>query len=233
MHIFPLWHKNHDEAELISDESVRFYLPNDSKRQRQVVAYLQGTRPRKEAFTHEELPRVNPSQHAKSLLDELFSQVRPRGQSGKFNYEPSDALIEALRPEYQERLDQTFRHPESIQLNGYSLHEFKAFYVALLVLCAIHEYICYPWNVSGHPIPISSLVMVRSRSSWITRISKISHVPKDICTKILADLTLDPSNKNGSLCIYPFVSVDNSILAVAPQFPLISAVDENILRAFS
>ena len=32
MHIFPLWHKNHDEAELISDESVRFYLPNDSKR---------------------------------------------------------------------------------------------------------------------------------------------------------------------------------------------------------
>jgi hypothetical protein len=199
----------------------------------QQIAYQQGTRPGRKAFTHEESPRVNLSQSAKALLDELFFQVRPAGQSRKFNYEPSVELIESLRPQYQERLDQNFRHPESIQLNGYSLHEFKAFYVALLIMCAIHEYICYPWNAPGQPIPISSLVMVHTSSRWIARICKISRLPKNICAKILLDLTLDPFNKNGSLCIYPFVRLDDSTLAVAPQFPLISAVDENILRAFS
>jgi hypothetical protein len=35
------------------------------------------------------------------------------------------------------------------------------------------------------------------------------------------------------MCIHPFVPLDGFVLAVAPQFPLASAVDENILRSFS
>jgi hypothetical protein len=35
------------------------------------------------------------------------------------------------------------------------------------------------------------------------------------------------------MCIHPFVPLDGSVLAVAPQFPLASAADDNILRTFS
>jgi hypothetical protein len=49
---------------------------------------------------------------------------------------------------------------------------------------------------------------------------------------------LDPQAESPSfisLCITPFVPLDRkgNTLAVAPQFPLASAVDENILRKFS
>jgi hypothetical protein len=140
-----------------------------------------------------------------------------KGQSGKFDYESSAELIKALQPEYQDRLDQSFRHPDSIQLNGYSLREFKSFYIALLILCAVHEYICYPWNTSGQPIPTSSLVMVRSRSVWIASLSKISRLPQTTCEKIFSDLTFNPLSKTASLCINPFVPIDKFLFAVDGQ----------------
>jgi hypothetical protein len=133
-------------------------------------------------------------------------------------------------------LEMNFRHPDSFQLNGYSLAEFKAVYVALLILSAIHEYICYPWDKQGQPIPESSLVMVKSRSEWISRLSRISGVFTANCDRIVRDLTLRPENRSfTSLCITPFVPLDSQdeTLAVAPQFPLTSAVDENALRQFS
>ena len=64
----------------------------------------------------------------------------------------------------------------------------------------------------------------------------ISGVPQNTCDKIIDDLTLRPENRSfTSLCITPFVPLDSrdDTLAVAPQFPLISAVDENALRNFS
>ena len=43
--IFPMWHKNHEQVDLLADGCVRFYLPRDSPRQRQVIAFQQGGRP--------------------------------------------------------------------------------------------------------------------------------------------------------------------------------------------
>lgn len=234
LNIFPLWHRNHEHAELMPNGAVRFHIPRDSARQRQVIGYQQLYRPAEEI-------RKTPQKQGRSpelqrLFNDLFQQARPAGLQRKFQYEPSSELIEALRPEYQERLDINFRHPDSFQLNGYTLAEFKAVYVGLLILSAIHEYICYPWDKRGQPIPESSLVMVKRRLQWISRLSSISGVPENTCDTIVKDLTLHPENRSfTSLCITPFVPLDSQgdTLAVAPQFPLTSAVDENALRQFS
>lgn len=168
------------------------------------------------------------------LLAELYHQVRPGGTAKKFHYEPSDALIEALRPKYKERLDENFRRPDSFQLSGYSLGEFKEFYIALLILCSIHEYICYPFDKPGEPVPVSSLVLVKSRPQWVAALSRISGVSKGLCEAMVSDLTLDAvQNPGATMCINPFVPLDGFNLAVAPQFPLASAVDDNIIRLFS
>jgi hypothetical protein len=234
LNIFPLWHRNHERIELMPSGAVRFHIARDSARQRQVIAYQQFFRRAEEIKAKPKEKEQSPE--VKRLFNELFQQARPRGLQKKFQYEASPELIEALRPEYRERLDTNFRHPDSFQLNSYSLAEFQPVYVALLILCAIHEHICYPWEQPGHPIPTSSLVMVKQRSHWVRKLSAISQTPLVTCAAIIEDLTLKPESRSfTSLCITPFVPLDRNgnTLAVAPQFPLASAVDENILRQFS
>jgi hypothetical protein len=75
---------------------------------------------------------------------------------------------------------------------------------------------------------------VKTRSVWAGVISEISGLSKSVCDTIISDLILDPTTQPGaSICIHPFVPLDGFELAVAPQFPLASAVDDNILRSFS
>lgn len=231
----PMWHKDHEEVDVLPDGRVRFYIPRDSSRQRQVIAFQQGfTRKGIEIATQYGGTSTEPSPEAMRLLGELLAAARPGRTAKKFSYEPSSELIEALRPKYVKRLDENFRRPDTFQLNGYSLGEFKSFYIALLVLCSIHEYICYPFDKAGQPIPISSLVMVRARAAWIARLSQISGLQRSVCDAIISDLILNPTAQRGaSMCINPFVPLNIPMLAVAPQFPLASAVDDNILRSFS
>jgi len=233
--VFPMWHKNHEQVDLLTDGCVRFYLPQDSPRQQQVIAFQQGCRPTGHDFLTPYSGQKKPeSTLAMRLLAELYYQARPGGTDKKFQYEPSNALIDSLRPKYQERLDENFRRPDSFQLSGYSLGEFKAFYIALLILCSIHEYICYPFDKPGQPIPISSLVMIKSRPQWVAVLSRISGMARSVCEAMISDLTLDAaSNPGATMCINPFVPLDSFNLAVAPQFPLASAVDDNIIRFFS
>jgi hypothetical protein len=234
LNIFPLWHKNHERMDLMPNGAVRFHIPHDSTRQRQVIAYQQLHHPAEEIRNKRK--RTSQSPEVQRLFSDLFNEARRGSLQKKFRYEPSLSLIQALRPEYQERLDANFRHPEIFQLNGYSLAEFKAVYVALLILCAIHEHICYPWPTPGQPIPESSLVMVKTRSEWVKRLHSISAVPINVCGAVVEDLTLHPENKSfTSLCITPFVPLGtrDGSLAVAPQFPLGSAADDNALRQFS
>jgi hypothetical protein len=235
LNILPLWRDGNEQAELLPDGRVRFYMPRDCPRQRQVIAFQQGCRPTGVDIASPYRGKAKAeSQEAMRLLGELWRQVRPRGTAKKFAYEPTRALIEALRPKYQDRLDKNFRRVDDFQLNGYSLGEFKLFYIALLILCSIHEYLCYPFDKPGQPIPASSLIMLKARSVWATKIGEISGLSLAICDKIISDLIINPANQPGaSMCIHPFVQLDSSILAVAPQFPLASAVDDNILRSFS
>ena len=235
LNVFPMWHKGHEQVDVQPDGRVRFYMPRDSPRQRQVIAFQQGYRsPGSEIVSPYTGPANAESAEAMQLLGQLWQQTRPGGTAKKFSYEPSQELIEALRPKYQNRLDENFRHPDAFQLNGYTLGEFKSFYIALLIVCSIHEYICYPFDKPGQPVPTSSLVMVKTRPVWKAKLSQISGLSKTVCEAILSDLTLNPVAQHGaSMCIHPFVPLNGFVLAVAPQFPLASAVDDNILRSFS
>jgi hypothetical protein len=236
LNIFPLWHKNWQRAELLADGRVRFIFERDSPQQRRVVAFQQIFRPSTGLQEASKSHRMNLSPNVQALFNELISRTRTRGLGRKFEYQPPPDLISAVRPHFQRRLDDNFRHPESFQLGGYSLGEFKDFYVEFLTLCGIHEYICYPWKEGGHPVPESSLVMVKPRNSWISQLTRLSGLPKETCDKMVADLTLDPRpGKATGMSIHPFVPLDsnNRELAVAPQFPLAARTDDNILRAYS
>jgi hypothetical protein len=236
LNIFPLWHKDWQRAEVLADGRVHFIFERDSPQQRRVVAYQQIFRPSTGMQEASKSHRMDLSADVHALFDALISHTRSRGLGRRFEYQPPPDLIAAVRPHFRRRLDDSFRHPASFQLGGYSLGEFKIFYVEFLTLCGIHEYICYPWKESGHPVPESSLVMVKPRNSWISQLTRLSGLPKQTCDKMVADLTLDPRpGKATGMSIHPFVPLDsnNQELAVAPQFPLAAKTDDNILRAYS
>ncbi|MGO8758405.1 MAG: hypothetical protein ACLQG3_09800 [Terracidiphilus sp.] len=234
--LFPLWHRDRQAAEVLPDGRVRFAFERESPAQRRVVAFQQTFRPQigmKDASTRHRM-KLNTEQER--LFAELRQSAESRGSSKKLKYEAPAQLIDAVRDHFSEALDHISRYPDSQELEGYSLAEFRAFFAGLLALCGIHERICCPYLGTGHAIPESSMVMVKSRPSWIAELARASGLGQDICSRIISHLTLDPTpGKAISMVLYPFVPLDkaNWELAVAPQFPLAARFDDNVLRAFS
>ena len=236
LNIFPTWHRYLQGADILPDGRVRFAFERDSPRQRQVIAFQQRARPSKDMQDAPSRARMTLTSKQEQLFADLHIATRSKGLGRKFDYEPSPELIEVVRPHFRQRLDDTFRHSGSFEVDGYTLDEFKSLYLGLLILCGIHERICYPFKDMGYPIPESSLVMVKPRSVWINTLASISGLSQRICEKIMDHLTMDPSpGKATGMAIHPFVPLDrhNQDLAVAPQFPLAANSEDNILRAFS
>lgn len=236
LNIFPPWHSDHQGAEILPDGRVRFAFERDSPQQRRVIAFQQTFRPHigmRDAKTHHRM-QLTPEQQRQ--FADLRQRAESRGSTKKLKYEIPAEMIQYIQPYFQRRLDESFRYPDSLQLDGYLLREFKLFFAGLLTICGIHERICYPFLEKGHPIPESSMVLVKPRSLWITELVQLSGLSREICERIIAHLTMDSSSgKAGWMTIYPFVPLDrfNQHLAVAPQFPLAARSDDNILRAFS
>jgi hypothetical protein len=236
LNIFPRWHRYLQRADILPDGRVRFAFERDSPRQRQVIAFQQRAHPSKNMQGAPSRARMTLTSEQEQLFADLHNATRSKGLARKFAYEPSRELLEAVRPHFQQRLDDSFRHSGDFELDGYTLDEFKLLYVGLLILCGIHERVCYPFKDKGYPIPQSSLVMVKPRGVWITKLVSLSGLSQQICEKIIDHLTMDPSpGKATGMAIHPFVPLDryNQDLAVAPQFPLAANSDDNILRAFS
>ena len=231
-----MWHLDMQGADILPDGRVRFAFERDSPGQRRVIAFQQTFRPQirmQDAITHH---RMQLNSRQERQFAELREIAQSRGSTKKLRYEPPAELIRDIRFHCIQRVDESFRYPDSLELDEYSLGEFKSFYAGLLTLCAIHERICYPFLERGHQIPESSLVMVKTRRTWIEKIADISRLPAEKCEKIVTHLTMNPSSgKETGMAVYPFIPLDgfNQELAVAPQFPLGARSDDNILRAFS
>ena len=229
---FPMWHRNRLSAECLSNGVVRFTVPGSS-RERQVSAYHKGFRPKEGPLRGIRGKRVEQSSSVKRLFGVVLQEARSTGLH-KFIYNDSPELVAALMPEYHNRVNTILRRADSIDLGGYTMQEFKLFYIALLITCAVHEHLCYLWDRRVNVFPHSSSIMVKRRGSWVGSLANMAGLPRQQCEKMLDDLTLC-LNKGTDLHVQPFVPLDRgaTTLALAPNFPLNSRWDENILRTCS
>ena len=152
----------------------------------------------------------------------------------RFDYEDPWTLWLELLPEYQARVTAIARRADPLSLGDYTLSDFNQFYAAFLAICATHEFLCSAWAQNHGAYPLASAVMVRSRQGWAAILSELSGIPPSKCHSIIGDLTFDFA-RSLDLHVHPFVPLDSAklSLAVAPQFPLHSRPDENILRVCS
>ncbi len=229
---FPMWHKNRYVAELISPTLVRFTAFGTAK-DRQVSAYLKSIRPKEGTYAGQRAKKVEQTPRVQQLFSNVFQDCKKAGLM-RFEYaDPWELWLELL-PEYSTRVGALVRRADSLSLGDYKLGDFKRFYAALLAICAAHEFLCFTWERNHGLYPSDSAVLIRPVARWTALLSELSGVPSLTCQNVLRDLTFD-SARSLDLHIHPFVPLGYPAthLAVAPQFPLHSRLDENILRVCS
>jgi hypothetical protein len=228
---FPLWHKNSSAVELVSPSVIRFTVPGPEKI-RQVSAYQKGFRPDEGYYKGVRAEKPKSTPEVQSLFDQVLQNCRKTGALS-FEYDDPWDLWTALIPEYRNRVSAIVRRADSLSLGTYTLGEFKQFYSALLSVCATHEFLCFLWTQYG-AYPLDSSVLIRSGHSWASTLSALSGIKADKCEAIVRDLSFNFST-SVDLHVQPIVPLDRSTmnLAIAPQFPLHSRPDENILRVCS
>jgi hypothetical protein len=228
----PMWHKNRYLAELLCSSLVRFTAPG-SARNRQVSAYQKGFRPKEGSFKRERTQKVDQPPPVKALFAAVLRASRKTGMA-RFEYEDPWTLWLELLPEYQVRVTAIARRADPLSLGDYTLSDFNQFYAAFLAICAAHEFLCFAWGCNHGVYPLDSAVMVRSTQGWTAVLSELSGVPACKSQSIISDLTFDFA-RSLNLHVHLFVPLDSAklSLAVAPQFPLHSRPDENILRVCS
>ncbi|MGD0972543.1 MAG: hypothetical protein ABR866_00550 [Candidatus Korobacteraceae bacterium] len=228
----PLWHKDRYAVEVASQTWARFTVPG-TERNRQVAAYQKGFRPKCGRHKGHRAEKTPQTPRMEELFASVFQGCRKTG-GRSFRYADPWELWKELLPEYQARVDGIVRRSGSLVIGDYSLTEFKLFYASFLAVCAAHEFLCFAWGKNYGWYPLDSALLIRSRSNWATTLARLSGIPRNKIDSILRDLTFDPASSL-DLHIHPFVPLDNAgfQLAVAPQFPLHSRPDENILRVCS
>jgi hypothetical protein len=232
MTCLPMWHKDRYLAQLLSPSEVRFTVAGGT-RGKQTSAYQKSFRPSEGQF---HLPRPQKEAlppHVQQLFGELLERCRKKEDGFKCD-PPPWKLWRAMLPLYQARAAAAVRRPDTLSLGEYTLGDFKQFYAALMAICAAHEFFCFLWNRKWGIYPYESAIVVHSKSTWRENLALLSSVSPVICGKIISDLTLGPALWS-DLHLNPFVALDDRRyeLAVSPQFPLHSTVDDNILRVCS
>lgn len=220
---FPMWHQNRELAELISESVVRFTVPG-APPTRRVSAFQKGFKPDANAVQDEGL-----------ALDAEQTRKRDVGLSRCFysghlaiTYSEPMELYRSLLPSHLGRYEAIFRRADSVNLGPYTIGKLKRAYAALATVFAVHEDFCYRMGERHHEYPVNSCVMTRTFDEWTNLIARIAGLDQQICSAVVDDLILHERFRD--LHIQPFVSVGDNVLAVAPQFPLSSRADENILR---
>jgi len=228
----PMWHRHRYAAELISPTLVRFTVPG-SARDRQISAHQKSFRPKEGNYKGQRPTKPGQTPQQQELFQQVFQVCRKTGLL-RFEYDdPWDLWLELL-PEYQGKVAAIIRRADLLSLGEYALSDFKQFYAALTAVCAAHEFLCFAWGKNYGAYPLDSAVLIRSSQSWVGVLARLSCIPTEKCVKIIEDLTFDFS-RSLDLHIHPFVPLGPSMvtLALAPQFPLHSRPDENILRVCS
>lgn len=219
---FSMWHQNKEFAELLSELTVRFTVPGGMSARR-VSAFHKGFRPVSSPVQNEGLV-LSPDQVRER--DAAFSRCFFAGHLTMAYPEPAE-FYRSLFPSYLERLDAMFRRADSLNLGPYTLGELKRAFAALTTVLSIHEDFCYRFGVR-YGYPVNSCVMMRTSEEWARLLAEIAGLEPPKCSAIVEDLTL--RDRYWDLHVEPFITVEDNILAIAPQFPLHSRADENILR---
>ena len=120
---------------------------------------------------------------------------------------------------------------ETWDLGGYTVSQFRQFYIGLLTLCWIHFWACFSSGKQGGDL--DNTVIILPKEEWTERISRNCGIETNITGAILNDLIYDSglykSNaKQPDVTYQPFFSLHSDLLVLSNWLVLLSSHERNI-----
>lgn len=152
--------------------------------------------------------------------------------NGRIRYKITDELLDEVKKMMADMYQSRWDLDPSWSVGGYTIGDFRKFWVTLISLCYIHSGKCFFSGVSG--MAINSVVKVRSRDRWVKELSSKSGLDKQIVDNIMDDLIFDMSlydvedNKDPDITYQPFFPINNDLLLLSSQLATLSNPERNL-----
>jgi hypothetical protein len=133
-------------------------------------------------------------------------------------YEVPTELFDAFALQQRSILRHSWDLDETWDLGGYTVRQFRDFWVAVTALAWIHSYAC---SASGSNAEVrDSVLRVKTRHRWESEISKYSGLERTVTGTILNDVTFDPKlygdgKPRPDLLCQPFIPIGADLLVVS------------------
>lgn len=162
------------------------------------------------------------------LLDSIKIRRYPEG---RIKYSVPDEMFQEIAEVQREVLVPRWELGNDWKLGGYTVSEFRQFWITLLTLCWIHHNVCFFSGVKGGAL--TSVVRMMSRHGWESEMIRRSSLEEPIVRAILDDLIYDPrlyeaGNKQAEVTCQPFFCLRAELLAVSNQLVMLSNAERNL-----
>jgi len=118
-------------------------------------------------------------------------------------------------------------------LGGYTVGEFKRFWLTLLSRSMLHSLICFHSGAEGGAL--NSLVTYMTRRRWVNELGRLSGLPTSAVGSIIDDLIFDISlqapgtgKKPPNVTCQPFFPLRDDLLAVSNHLVMLSNPERNV-----
>ena len=162
------------------------------------------------------------------LLDSI--KIR-RYDGGRIKYSVTDEVFQEIAEVQREVLASRWELGNDWDLGGYTVSEFRQFWITLLTLCWIHHNVCFLSGVKGGAL--TSVVKMMSRHGWESEMVRRSSLEEPTVRAILDDLIYDPrlyeaGNKQAEVTCQPFFCLRAELLGVSNQLVMLSNAERNL-----
>jgi hypothetical protein len=232
--IMPLLHHGRCEAERDSDGviHVRFSPRYPFSKELQAAAYLL-------AAPYDPSVAEGPP----IVIPELISLVRSAvpfrlGQFGSLRFEIPEQIFEQFGRRIDVLAGETWRMNPEWQTGGYSLGEFRRFWRALLVLCAVHDVFILYLNGDKVRRARTGSVLWKTRDQWERAMARYARLDAGTVSAIFEDLVRDesmfpPGRRGADVTLQPFLPIGGGQIAVSRNLVLCSYAERNLWHLLS
>jgi len=143
---------------------------------------------------------------------------------------PASTFNEVARY-WRKQASQLWELGEAWDLGGYTVSQFREFWIGLLTLCWIHFWACFSSGKQGGDL--DNTVIILPLEDWTERLVSNCGLDAKTIDTILNDLTFDiglykPNVKQPDVTYQPFFPLHSDILALSNWLVLLSSHERNI-----
>jgi hypothetical protein len=165
----------------------------------------------------------------------LLSEVQPRHDWRRIKYAIPPATYERQAEIQRRVLSPLWELDSSWDFGGYTVAQFREFWIALGTVCWIHHWVVHSCSIEE--LALNSTVVVRHRERWEKELSKWSGLSQELLSHIIDDLIYDPSlhgpGKQGDVTYQPFIPLGSGLLALSNSLVMPSNAERNLWTLLS